>query len=59
MSVPRDAVGVGVLGGRLFACGGYDGKKLKLWTYKETSLSIFIFFCFSPAFVEGFQYCYR
>uniref|UniRef100_H2YHH8 BTB domain-containing protein n=1 Tax=Ciona savignyi TaxID=51511 RepID=H2YHH8_CIOSA len=26
MSVPRDAVGICVLGGRLYACGGYDGQ---------------------------------
>lgn len=28
MSVPRDAVGISVLGGKLYACGGYDGKIL-------------------------------
>ncbi|XP_076818772.1 kelch-like protein 5 [Clavelina lepadiformis] len=26
MSVPRDAVGICVLGGHLYACGGYDGQ---------------------------------
>ena len=29
MSVPRDAVGICVLGGKLYACGGYDGKNLQ------------------------------
>jgi len=33
MSVPRDAVGICVLGGKLYACGGYDGKQYvtSLW----------------------------